>query len=188
MFYGYVTNIIGYTSNQTDNRSVLLTWTVTGPRNPEILTFLFEGVDAYAVSLFIATEHKSGSDMMLTIIDADEQATRPQNSRKVNDFYISPTGYSASKLEVTKKIEQPTQGYITEVDYIAKNLGRDDYFIFFNDESLILSMDNPSVMDVFFTYMMNYYDNNNIYNLKFEAQLNNEDNLHYITKLTMGKN
>nr|WP_282563681.1 hypothetical protein [Providencia stuartii] len=130
MFYGYVTNIIGYTSNQTDNRSVLLTWTVTGPRNPEILTFLFEGVDAYAVSLFIATEHKSGSDMMLTIIDADEQATRPQNSRKVNDFYISPTGYSASKLEVTKKIEQPTQGYITEVDYIAKNLGRDDYFIF----------------------------------------------------------
>lgn len=103
---------------------------MTGPRNPEILTFLFEGVDAYAVSLFIATEHKSGSDMMLTIIDADEQATRPQNSRKVNDFYISPTGYSASKLEVTKKIEQPTQGYITEVDYIAKNLGRDDYFIF----------------------------------------------------------
>lgn len=49
-------------------------------------------------------------------------------------------------------------------------------------------MDNPSVMDVFFTYMVNYYDNNNIYNLKFEAQLNNEDNLHYITKLTMGKN
>lgn len=50
--------------------------------------------------------------MMLTIIDADEQATRPQNSRKVNDFYISPTGYSASKLEVTKRSNNPLKAIL----------------------------------------------------------------------------